>query len=157
MNRLLPNSKGKKILLAILFSLGIIFLVISEYDFTRTEEEVSTFQEDEYVQKLESRLSAIIEKMDGISDVSVMITLERGERYQYIEALGNTTDGEHAFRFDASANSGEDPILIATNSPIVKGVCVVCRGAKDAAMQNKIISLVASTLNLNQNQIYVTS
>ena len=157
MIRWLPNSKNKKILLAILFSLGIIFLIVSEYDFTRTEEEISTFQEDEYVQKLESRLSAIIEKMDGISDVSVMITLARGEEYQYASAIGNTSDQESGFRFDTSAKSGEAPILIATDSPIVKGVCVVCRGADEATMQNKIISLVASTLNLTQTQIYVTS
>lgn len=157
MDRWLPDNKNKKILLAILFSLGLIFLVISEYDFTRTEEETnSIFQEEEYVQKLENRLAAIIEKMDGISNVNVMITLKRGEGYQYTKEVGNTSDQNNVFRFDNSGN-GETPVLIATDSPIVKGVCVVCRGAKDAVTQNKITSLVASTLNLKQNQIYVTT
>ncbi len=154
-------SKSKKILLAILLSAGLIFLTLSEYDFLKAEESgTSAFNEDEYILNLERRLSEIIGKMDGISDVSVMITLERGIEHKYAKetsADGISGSGTDVFRLQTSSDGDAVPILIATDSPIVKGVSVVCRGAEGAVMQNKIISLVASTLNLNRNQIYVTT
>jgi len=155
-------SKGKKILLAILLSAGLIFLALSEYDFLKAEEVgTSAFNEEEYIMNLERRLSEIIEKMDGVSDVSVMITLERGIEHKYAkEASASSISGSggtDVFRLQTSSDGDALPILIATDSPIVKGVSVVCRGAEGAVMQNKIIALVASTLNLNRNQIYVTT
>lgn len=162
MDRIKLSDKNKKIVLAILLSLGIIFLILSEYDFSRADgTETSAFNEEEYILNLETRLSEIIGKMDGISDVSVMITLERGVEYRYAKETasnGLSASGETSvFQLQSSSDGGEVPILIATDSPIVKGVSIVCRGAESAVMQNKIISLVASTLNLNRNQIYVTT
>lgn len=154
-------SKSKKILLAILLSAGLIFLTLSEYDFLKADESgTSTFNENEYILNLERRLSEIIGKMDGISDVSVMITLERGIEHRYAKETSADSisgGGTDVFRFQTSSDGDAVPILIATDCPIVKGVSVVCRGAEGSVMQNKIISLVASTLNLNRNQIYVTT
>lgn len=155
-------SKGKKILLVILLSVGLIFLMISEYDFLKAEEsETSAFNEEEYTLNLERRLAEIIEKMDGVSEVSVMITLERGIEHKYAKESSSANisgaGGTDVFRLQTSSDGDTQPILIATDSPIVKGVSVVCRGAEGTVMQNKIISLVASTLNLNRNQIYVTT
>ncbi len=162
MDRFLISSKLKRTVFAILLSLGLIFLVFSEYDFMGTEDKnLEAFDENEYILHLETRLAEIIEKMEGISEVNVMITLERGTEYQYTQATaasGELTASENSsFHLQTASNNGEKPVFVAASSPIVKGVSVVCRGADGAVMQNKIISLIASTLNLNQNQIYVTT
>lgn len=162
MERFGLNDQKKKIILGILLALGIIFLLLSEYDFSRADEEtVQGLDEEAYVARLETRLSEMIGRINGISDVNVMITLEKGEEYRYAKEASSqslsSSDLTHAFRLQTDSDGTEAPILIATLSPVVKGVSVVCRGAEDAVMQNKVISLVASTLNLNRNQIYVTT
>ena len=50
----------------------------------------------------------------------------------------------------------KEPILSSVGAPPIKGVSVVCKGASDAKIRLRITNLISSTLNLSENQIYVT-
>lgn len=148
-------------LLAILLAVGIIFLVLSEYHSNEgTQATPGDFDEEEYTQRLEKRLSAIIEEMDGVSEVKVMITLESGTRYQFAREEKELASGDgtsvSTFLMQEDADGTSSPILIETGAPKIKGVSVVCRGADNILIREKILGLVAGTLDLTKNKIYVT-
>ncbi len=156
------NMKKNLPLLAILLIVGIIFLFLSEY--TSNEQNKNgaktDFDPEIYTKNLEERLGAILEEMEGVSQVKVMITLEGGQEYRYATEVnasfyGGNSGSETLFvQKDSSGKSS--PILATTLAPKIKGVSVVCKGASDIRIQKKIIELVGSTLNLSQNQIFVT-
>ena len=146
-------------LLAVLFILGIIFLYIAEYDSNkRTDSSGVNFDEKAYTEQLEARLCSMLEKMDGVEDVQVMITLESISGYQFTDRQSGLPEDSTlvgSFLQDSSAVS-KNPIQITVGSPKIKGVSVVCSGAKNVLIRGRIINLISSTLNLTKNKIYVT-
>ncbi len=157
------KRKEKNILiLGLCFVLGIIFLFLSEYDFGEQTDSVNeSFDEAMYTQNLESRLAAIIDQMKGVSDVTVMITLEGGVSYHFANQTAkslseSSSTVETLLPMQEDSKGKSTPILTETKLPAIRGVSVVCAGAADVQIRKRIIGLVASTLNLNENQIFVT-
>ncbi len=143
-------------LLAILFALGIIFLCIAEYDSNKkTQNGGISFDAKTYTEDLEQRLCAIIEKMDGVEDVQVMITLENSSSYQFGIAPNDSAYVSSILTQEGFTTSKE-PILIEVVAPKIKGVSVVCKGAENIQIRERVINLIAGTLNLTKNKIYVT-
>lgn len=148
-------------LFAALFLLGIIFLCFSEYNENTKGNLSDEFDAEAYTEKMELRLEEMIGKMDGISDVNVMIALEGGLRYQWAKETSKNLEGEKNYSSSTlllleSTGGNSSPILVEKSAPKIRGVSVVCKGAKSAQAKERIIGLVAGTLNLNANQIYVT-
>ncbi len=147
-------------LLAILFILGIIFICLSEYDSNkRTGNAGIDFDSKSYAEDLEQRLCAMLEKMDGVEDVQVMITLETSSRYQVTKDSGNGLNLDtyvNAFSLQEEAENSNGPTVIQVEAPKIKGVSVVCIGAEHIQIRERIINLISSTLNLSKNKIYVT-
>jgi stage III sporulation protein AG len=150
----LGQIKSKKMLIpAICLLLGIMFLFVSEYIGTNGNKTGNDFDEEEYALRLEARLSQLLETMEGVSQVKVMVTLESGEEYRFASQSVTSSD---SFFYLPSGSGSQEPILTTVGTPKIKGVSVVCKGASDIRIQKKIIELVGSTLNLSQNQIFVT-
>ena len=147
-------------ILGILFILGIIFLATAEYDSNKGNDRLGVnFDEEAYTENLEQRLGTMLEKMDGVEEACVMITLESSSRYQFAGQDGQNLQGSTytgAFLMQESAGGSKEPILVEIGSPKIKGVSVVCRGAENIPVREKIINLISGTLNLPKNKIYVT-
>ena len=165
MKKIFSNEKNgnKLLILGICLVLGIIFLAIGEYSFNEKRDngaKEDVFDEESYAALLEERLCAILEEMEGVENVSVMVTLEGGIRYRYANESTKSQSGERTdtevFLILQEKSGDTAPILTETLYPSVRGVSVVCQGANDPEVKKKVIDLVASTLNLNQNQIFVS-
>ncbi|MBE6713251.1 MAG: hypothetical protein E7580_07005 [Ruminococcaceae bacterium] len=147
-------------IIAILFILGIIFLGMSEYDFNKNDEKSGVdFDERAYTKDLEDRLSAMLEEMEGVENVRVMITLDSSSRYRFAQQESATLQGStyvSSYLTQDLGSGSKEPILIEVGSPKIKGVSVVCRGAENILIREKIIGLISGTLNLTKNKIYVT-
>jgi stage III sporulation protein AG len=141
--------------------LGFIFLLVSEYSVTNQNQEEQPFSEEAYTRELETRLSDMIGTMKGVSEVKVMVTLAGSRQNRY--AMQNSTNHssvqsstETFLQMQEESGGKSSPILTQTLLPEIKGVSVVCRGADNDTVRIKILELIASTLNININQIYVT-
>ena len=97
--------------------------------------------------------------MEGVESARVMITLETGSRYQISGIKGTAADPAayvNSFSYWDGYGNGEKPTVMAIEAPKIKGVSVVCAGAENIQIRERIINLIASTLNLTKNKIYVT-
>jgi stage III sporulation protein AG len=154
-------KKKNFIFLITSFLVGIIFLYFGEYSgFEKTKGE-EVFDESAYTTELEGELASILEEMNGVDNVKVMITLSGGKNYRYANKTqksqsGEATSLETNLQMQEGSDGKSQPILTQTLFPEIRGVSVVCKGAADPKTQRKIIGLVASTLDLNENQIFVT-
>lgn len=113
----------------------------------------STCDDEEYEKLLEKKLEGILERMDGVGEVSVMITLsDDGTRIvdkdtkETSESIEKTTviyDDE-----DASV-----PYVTSTDKPTVSGVLVVAQGGGSPQVNNDISNAVSALFDVPMHKI----
>lgn len=118
----------------------------------------------EIEQKLEQRLEELIGKIDGAGSVSVMVTLDSSSRKLYekdekTDVKANSDSGsENTARETETvlAGSAKEPLGVGTVLPKVRGAAVVCSGAGDPVVREKVTYTVAKALNIGLSKVYVT-
>lgn len=156
----LKNIKGLPLLVLGLV-LGLLLIAAGNIGFGSTQkvkdETVSSERSedlDEYKKELEKQLKDIIEKLDGASNVSVMVTFDQGSCAEY--AQDGTFSGGTATSKKYVLNDKDEPITIRIVCPKVRGVAVVCGGGSNPILAQKIISLLCALLDVNSSRVYVS-
>ena len=153
-------SKIKEIkgfwLLVFLLVLGILFIsvgsLLSGKNKAPTSEYTGSFSYSEYEKEVEERISKIVSEIGGISDVSVMVTLESTVSYSYAE---NSNDKNSEYVTIRDKDGNESGVLISEKAPGIRGVAVVCNGGDIPEKKLEIIKMVSALLGLPQNRVYV--
>lgn len=86
-----------------------------------------------YVDEMETKLENILSKVQGASDVSVMITL------------------------DMSSSSIKDNIVQTNEFPAIKGVIVVAKGVENTHVKMNILKAVQSVIDISNGRIEILS
>ena len=162
-------SKNMKIYAILGLAAGVFLIIlsfVSSGDRNKIpEKDFSRIDSDAFVRKQEEKIREILERIDGVSDPFVMITLDTSSEHVYAVKQNikesSSRNGESTQK-EVSKDiifHGDDrqPILIKEIEPKIKGVAVICRGISDAEIQLKIINLVSTVLNLPTNRVYVIS
>lgn len=139
---ILKSEKGIKIIFAAGIALIIIIFLFSLSDgresrdqTTERESSEILFKLDDYERRLEERLSEIVGKIEGASDISVMITLEKSEENVY---------------------EGRSSDITATVTPTVRGVVIVCKGCENAVVRQKVVDAACKALGVSAARVCVT-
>lgn len=121
----------------------------------------------EYCEKLENKLMEVLEKISGVGDVKVMVTVESGPEIKIAtstdERTNTTTNGTNS---TTNSTTVKDPIIITSsgsNSPLVlseivpqvTGVIVVASGAKDVKVRLNLLEAIKVLLNISSSNIQI--
>ncbi len=152
------KSNQKIIFIIFLAAIGIFLLLLGAYG-KGNEKEVSaedSMNAEEYAHSVEKNISELCEKINGVSDVHAVVTLEGGYNTVYAQnSQSNSSGYKNEFVLTGSGSS-ERAILVGYSTPQVSGVGIVCRGGGDAHIRSEIISLISATFGVSSNKIYVT-
>lgn len=169
----LKNVKHIEIYLII--ALVLIVLLIWFADFspkTKEEPQTTTNSVADYTLNLEKRLSNTLSQIDGVGEVSVMITLDGSSQlilaYE-TESKSNTTDNTTSSGTSTKTNNttaNSTPIIINSNGqsrplvlseimPEIKGVVVVCEGADNIRVKLNILEAAQALLGIKSSQIEI--
>lgn len=138
-----------------LLMVGLVAGVMLLFLGGKTEEskaQVSTqepFSFEDYEKELAVRLEEMIDRLEGISEVHVMLTLERG----YAEELAGENGDYLTIR---ESDGGQGTVTISREAPKVKGVAVICKGGNSPDKQQEIISMLSALLELPSHRIFVS-
>lgn len=115
---------------------------------------------------LEQRLTAILSCIDGAGEVTVMVTLDTvSERVYAKDAKSESSSKSDSDGTSQSAGSeievvlagsSKEPLRIGTVQPRVRGAAVVCSGAGDPVVKERVANTVAKALNIGLSKVYVT-
>ncbi|MBE6688730.1 MAG: hypothetical protein E7588_05580 [Ruminococcaceae bacterium] len=151
------TTKGVGIIAAV-FLLGFMIVFISPGEDENTS--ADSFDCAQYISHTEEKLSEMISRVSGAGSVSVMVTLESStEQYYHRNTKSRSSKNGDAVSYEAEEAivlEKDDPILVKEIFPEIKGIAVVCDGARSSSVTQKIINLVACALNVPSNRIYVT-
>ena len=147
---------------------GICLIFLSDILFGGREG--STGAARQSTQELETRLTEMLESVQGAGKVQVMITLESAGETVYArdeqsdtqttqDGSDGVTDRKESYKSEhiiVDAADGKQPLVETHIEPEVKGVAVVCEGGDDITVIKRITDLVSVVLGLSTNRICVT-
>lgn len=177
-----PEASEKRLKLLLLIGLAAIAVIyFSDYGKEKvktttlpspagreTSAEDGSATDDAYAARMEQRLTEMITAIEGAGEVKVMVTLECGTEYVYASrqkstsALTENQNGRDEKRTGEESlilvdgGSGEEPLLLKEITPTVAGVVVVCTGADDAAVRQRVVDVVTTALGTTANRVCVT-
>lgn len=173
-NGILSKLKSKKavnVILALgLLGIFLIFLstLIPEKNKSSNTVPKSAFSAQEYVDEMERKLAEMISSIEGAGACRVMVTLENGVEYVYAREEDINTDRKEdgngiSERDDkkesviiVDSGNGRQGLLVTEIQPTVRGVVVVCQGGDQPIVQERVINLVTTALNISSKRVCVT-
>lgn len=181
----LSSDKTKRNIIVVAGLAGILLIFISNFielksdddgaSSTGTASEI-TYQTtvESYRNELEGKLTDIISKIDGVGEVSIMITMD--STIEDVYAVEKKIDEQSQESSDDTKNStqteyseentyvtvknkdgSESVIMVKQVMPKIRGVLVVCEGGDNTLVKEKVIQAVAGVLNISSGKIYVTN
>ena len=150
----LKTDKKLQIILTIFVSVLIIAFLVLGFS-KNVESSVSEDKVLSYVNDLENRLIKTLSKVEGVGEVSVVITVDSG--METVLANKTTVSGT-----GESAKTEETPIIVNGKTVVVKelypkvcGVLIVADGANNISVMKRIQQATVSLLNINVGQIEI--
>lgn len=168
LRELISGEKGRKLLIAGAAS-ALLLLLLGTFSCGGGKKPAVLEKTEcaaEIEQALEQRLERLISQIDGAGSATVMVTLDTVSERIYEKdkksesASQSTAQGSSASKGSETevvlAGSAKEPLQIGTVQPKVRGAAVVCSGASDPAVREKVTKAVAKALNIGISQVYVT-
>lgn len=161
----------KAIIIFVIGIFGLLLIVFSEFvpsgNSKKIDDSSSSLSETSYSnsfkEKTEKELKDIISKIDGVGDVSLMLTLDGTTEYVYAEDVDTQNDEDS----DSKSNKYKNEVIIVDSDgnetalvkkiiePKVAGVVIVCTGGGNLEVKERVIKAVSSALNISTNNICV--
>ena len=129
---------------------------------------------EQYQTMLEQRLLETVSSVEGVGKAKVMITLESGVEYVYAQAEKKNTDStkdydgtdtkrvqekdqtEQSYILVDSGSGKREALLKTEKQPKVKGVVVVCEGAGNIVVEQRVLNVVTTSLDIPSSKVCVT-
>ena len=151
--------KDKKALLIVALAIAGMLLILFSDESKETKEVTGSEITNEFSESYEDELEKLISKIEGAGKVSVMITYKSG----YENVFANDKEesfrnGEQKMKSDyiiVDGVNGETGLKIKSIYPEIKGVAVVCGGASDPVIKERIISVVSALFDISTKNISV--
>lgn len=155
------NEKSKTKIIVIFGITGIMLLFFSELlpeeKNIKQNEDIMNFCENEIA--LEKRVEKAVKQIKGAGKTEVTLTFDSSKEYYYAKNTSESTDGsekENDYEFVIyDGKNGEEPLLIKSCEPEIRGVLVVCEGGNEPLIKEKIIEAVCALLDIPSNKVSV--
>ena len=175
-----PLTKNQQNIIFMLGITGIALIFISGLFAPKKEKDVpcssSKIETSMSAKKksLEESLESIVSGINGAGKAKVLITFEGTPETVYateekknneasedksgedITRKKESNDSEKKFITVKDGNGGEKALAITELEPKIKGAVVICPGAENPIVKNRITEAVTTALNINSNRVCVT-
>ena len=164
-----PYMNDKKLVVIIVSIVVVfIFLITEKSELTVSTESnetttaVSVFSINDIQSEIENRLEKMISNVDGVGNVSVMVTLGSSGEFVYAENSRKENNGEKSLQDNEiviyeSGNGYDEGLVVSVRSPEITGVAVVCDGGNSSVVRAEITELVTSLFGIGADRVYVGS
>ena len=136
---------------ALVLLLGLALLLLPGGKKTQKSAAAPTTVQTDYAAETERRLTQMLQQIAGAGQVSVMLTLETGERVEYQTDVQASSDGAQS----SEGSSYDKAAVAATTYPRFQGALIVCEGADSAAVRLRLLEAVSAVTGLSTDRITV--
>lgn len=110
--------------------------------------------------ELETRLEAVLSRVEGAGEVEVVLTVRSGPRQVLAEDRtqereGDRESGESTTVLLSRGSAGEETVAVEQRSPQFRGALVVCSGGDDPAVRLTLTQAVSAVTGLGADRISI--
>lgn len=113
-------------------------------DITYTSDSLET-----YTEQLEEKIASFLEKIEGVSDVSCIVTIENGSENVYAVEGDNK---DYVIMTDAKGN--QSAIKITEITAKIRGIAIICNYSTDE-QRHQILEMLSSLYSVGLNRISI--
>lgn len=173
---IIRDKKKRKEQLLMLLLVGILLIVIAipvdrdggEKKTGSASESQETVTDRSYVSQMEQQLAAVLQNVQGVGEVSVMLTIsetsekiiEKDEETSVQTSSGeggentSSTERRETSVYEGSSGS-ETPYVVKEITPRIEGVLVVAEGGDNAVVVESISEAVQALFGIDPHKIKV--
>jgi hypothetical protein len=139
-------------------ALGLLLLLLGSFGVAQKDErEASSADEIEaYSAYLEEQAMRLCESVQGVSNVTVAVTLEGSFEQIYAADKSSTAVGNTLEYVKLGNGSSAQLCAVSVVAPKVSGIGVTCRGGRNEKVRAELISLLSAAFDVGTNKIYIT-
>ncbi len=171
LSKIFGNKKGLSIV-AILGIVGILLIGASEWFFGEksgvSESKTEEITVSQYIKMLEDKTEKMLLSVDGAGKSKIMITAEASATSQYAvdESISNDSQQNKEENSDKKESQTEivmiegesgrkQALVVRVVEPEIRGVLVLCEGADNPEVNERITQAVKTVLGISSNKICV--
>ena len=151
--------RNKRLQIILIISLLTIVILIYFSSFKNSSSKENTSNESNtassYSAYLESKLKTALVNIDGVNNVSVIITLESGFEYVYATEEETKTTSTGTLTTSSLVLIDKKPVVVKELFPKIKGVVVITPSAKDINTRLNILSAIQTILEVSNDKITI--
>ena len=146
---------SKKLQFIFILILTIFLLFFCFYDNSKSKTTTNNDEILEYVSTLEDKLCNLLSKVDGCGKVQVAIMIDSGkETVLAMKTIKTEISGKIEIEETPIIVNGKT-VVVKENYPKITGVLIVCEGANNIFVMNKIQQATTSLLDVDINKIEI--
>ena len=107
---------------------------------------------ESYTASLEKKVKSVVERISGVTNVSVLITIEGTNEKVYAT---NGSNKDYVIIKDESGN--ESALSLMEINANVRGIAVICNYGGNEDIRQQIIEMLTSVFNIGANRVSVIS
>ena len=137
---------------------GMLLIALSECWPRRTATDTATaltVTAAQVEQALEQRIADLLGSVAGVGGCRVMVTLESDERMVYAADTTRTDTTATDAYLTVDTASGPVGLLLTRIQPTVRGVVVVCAGAADDTVCQRVQSVITTAFHISERRVCV--
>lgn len=129
------DGKFKNIVIIMgIVGIGLIFISTLSA-FNPSEKNDTSYSVTEYKEDMQSSVENLLSQVDGVGNVTVLLTIENSVECVYLE--NNSTKTKEI-------------------EPIIRGVVVACDGGDDPIVIERVLNVVTKALNISSAKVCIT-
>ena len=166
---LTDKMKDKQIvvlIIAVLIGICLMWISSSGEKKSNTSSSPSSVAYVQAQADIEEKLKKVITQIDGVGEMSLMVTYEDTGTAEYItdgteysektQTSSGTTTNKSSKDKSVVVDGTKDPVLKSLSTPKVKGVVIVCEGGENPVTKERVINAISTVLQIGTDKIYVT-
>ena len=172
----LLNNKKLVRLAVVIGIIGVLIIFLSDFITVKdkAQPKSSSINSEDYAEKLSEDIEQLVKDITGDSEAHALVTLENGTEYIYATERNINTDvvenrgGSESYNNQTSdkteesyiiinTDSGEQPLLLSTIAPSVRGVAVACISGGNSQIAEQLKTAICVLLDVPESKVSVSA
>lgn len=147
--------KLKREYIVVIICIITVFIIVFSTFYDNNKLRDTPQNSNDYVEILEQKLKRSIEKIEGVNNATVILSVESGITTVIAEDVKKTEENGKTTYVSSPVLVGGEPIILGEIYPKITGVVVVCNCENNVIVNSYVLDLLTTVLDISCDKIRI--